>query len=347
MFFLIHSSQTGIGILNYQRKLIEGAGHDAWQSILLTGLSMHLVIGMMYSVLKHSEEGDLISINKSLFGKLIGHTLSLFFVGYLALSATTVIRTYIEILQVWVFPMIHTWELTLLMLVVIYYIVSGGFRIVTGISFWGVLIPSFLLLTVVIPLKYAHWNNLLPLFNHDVFELLESAKASTLIYIGFESLFLYYPFVKNADKSAKWAHLAILYTTILYLLITIISLVYFSQGQLKHAVWATLVLTKIYQMPFIERFEYIFIFTWCFVILPPICISIWGFTRGIKRIFNIKPKTSLIFVIILIFCISLMINNRIEVDTLGNITSTIGFYIIYIYVTILYIATKIKGRFAK
>lgn len=342
IFFLIHSSQTGIGILGYQRKLIEGAGQDAWQSIIITGLSIHLIIYMMFSILKNSDEGDLISINKGLFGKVLGHTLSFLFLGYLVLSSITVVRSYIEVLQVWVFPKIHTWELTLLMLIVIYYIVAGGFRVVTGISFFGVILPSILILTIVFPLKYAHWNNLLPLFNHSLPDLLESAKSSTIIYIGFESLFLYFPFVKSIEKSAKWAHLAVFYTMILYLLITIVSLVYFSQGQLQHTVWATLILSKIIHMPFIERFEYIFIFTWFLVILPPICVAIWGVTRGGRKILNIKPKASLIAIIILMFLISLIINNRIEVAALEYITSNIGFYVIYAYVPLMYILTKIR-----
>ncbi|MGQ0438002.1 GerAB/ArcD/ProY family transporter, partial [Bacillus sp. B-TM1] len=43
VFFLVHSSQTGVGVLGYQRELIQGAGHDAWQSILITGISIHIV----------------------------------------------------------------------------------------------------------------------------------------------------------------------------------------------------------------------------------------------------------------------------------------------------------------
>ncbi|MEN1937433.1 GerAB/ArcD/ProY family transporter [Paenibacillus sp. 102] len=347
VFFLVHSSQTGVGILSYQRELIQRAGHDAWQSILITGISIHLVILMMYSILKDSEEGDIIAINKSLFGKIIGHLLSACFLGYMALSALNVTRAYIEILQVWIFPMIHTWELTLLVLVVVYYIISGGFRVVTGISFWGVVIPSFLIIMMFFLLKYAHWNNLLPLFNHDISDLLESAKVSMLMYLGFESLFLYYPFIKNRDKSQKWAQIATLYTTILYLILTIISFVYFTQGQLKHTVWATLIITKIFQLPFIERFEYIVIFIWFLVVLPTICCYVWSFTRGVKKMCNIQPKKSLIFVILLIYIASVLIDNRVKVTILGNITSNLGFYIIYGYVPLLYVVTKIKKNYQK
>ncbi|HEK9098827.1 GerAB/ArcD/ProY family transporter [Bacillus pfraonensis] len=347
VFFLVHSSQTGVGVLGYQRELIQGAGHDAWQSILITGISIHIVIKMMYSVLKYAEDGDLISINNKLFGKNIGYILSSLFIGYMIVSAIIVIRAYIEILQVWIFPTVHTWEFTLLILIVIYYIVAGGFRAVTGISFWSVIIPSFLIITVFFLIKYMVWNNFLPVFNHDIFEVLQSAKASTFMYLGFETLFLYYPFIKNRDKSVRWAHLATLTTTTIYLMLTIISFGYFTQGEIKHTVWATLILTKVFELPFVERIEYIIIFIWFFIILPPICCAIWGSTRGIKRMFNVKPKISLVCICIVIFVFAIFIDKRIKIEKLSDITSNIGFYILYAYIPLMYIMMKIKQAFQK
>ncbi|KXO04376.1 spore gernimation protein GerB [Bacillus thuringiensis] len=347
VFFLVHSSQTGVGVLGYQRELIQGAGHDAWQSILITGISIHIVIMMMYSVLTYSEDGDLISINNKLFGGKVGYILSSLFIGYMIVSAIIVIRAYIEILQVWIFPMVRTWEFALLMLIVIYYIVSGGFRAVTGMSFWSVIIPSFLIITVFFLVRYLAWNNFLPVFNHSIFEVLQSAKASTFMYLGFEPLFLYYPFIKNKEKSIKWAHLATLTTTVIYLVLTIISFGYFTQGQIKHTIWATLILTKVFELPFVERIEYIIIFIWFFIILPPICCAIWGSTRGIKRLFNVKPKVSLICICIVIFVFAIFVDTRIKIEELSNFISNIGFYILYGYIPFLYVTMKIKRIFQK
>ena len=119
------------------------------------------------------------------------------------LFCLTVLRTYIEVIQVWVFPTIKPWKLTLLFLLVAYYIIRGGFRSVTGICFWGVIIPIFVLLFLVFPMKYAHVRNIFPILNHSPLEILNS-KASALEFLGFNNP-CFYPFIKKKSLN-KWAH---------------------------------------------------------------------------------------------------------------------------------------------
>jgi uncharacterized membrane protein YobD (UPF0266 family) len=65
----------------------------------------------------------------------------------------------------------------------------------------------------------------MPVFNHSILEIAQSSKASSLIFIGFESLLIYFPFIKHPSKSAKWAHGALAFTTFIYLLVTLITFV--------------------------------------------------------------------------------------------------------------------------
>ena len=45
VFFLIHSMQSGVGILGFQRFIAKSAGYDAWMSIILSGLMIHIFCG--------------------------------------------------------------------------------------------------------------------------------------------------------------------------------------------------------------------------------------------------------------------------------------------------------------
>ena len=83
------------------------------------------------------KDNDLMTIHTTCFGKWIGTFFSVCFAAYLLLFCLTVLRTYIEVIQVWVFPTIKPWKLTLLFLLVTYYVIKGGFRSVTGICFLG------------------------------------------------------------------------------------------------------------------------------------------------------------------------------------------------------------------
>ncbi|MFC4559996.1 GerAB/ArcD/ProY family transporter [Virgibacillus kekensis] len=335
VFFLIHSSQTGIGLLSFQNTIIENAGYDSWISVIITGLSLHIILWMILKMVSNPTK-DLLKIHQISFGEKTGNFLSVIVIGYFLLLALTVFRTYIEAIQVWVFPMIKTWELSLGLACLIIYIITGGFRTLTGISFLGVVLPSILLLTLYFPLQYANFRNLMPVFNHSILEIAQSSKASSLIFIGFESLLIYFPFIKHPSKSAKWAHGALAFTTFIYLLVTLITFIYFSQGQLKHTLWPTLSMIKIVEFSFIMRIEFIFIFTWLLVILPTVCIPIWCCTRILKKIMKVKPRKSLYTIMLFILLCSIFIDDHLKVDALRKFTSEVGFYFIYSYIPLLF-----------
>lgn len=345
VFFLINASQTGVGMLGFQRDISKYAGYDAWIGIILSGLVLHIILFIMFQLLKNASNGDLISLHRDYFGKLIGNTLTILILVYFILLATTVFQTYIEILQVWVFSTIYPWEFTLIISIAIYYLVSSGFRVITGIAFWSTLIPIILVFVLIYTLKYSHFSNLLPIFSHSVKDILKSSKECTLSFLGFESMLFFLCFIRDSHKSKKWAHFGLLFTTLTYIVLTIITFAFYSQGQLNHVIWPTLVMTKIVQIPFIDRFEYFFIFSWLLVLLPPICLSLWSVTRGLKYVFNFKPTYSLLGVLLLINLSTIFLNERTTLQNIQKITSDMGLYILLLYIPALYIVVLIKNQF--
>lgn len=141
--------------------------------------------------------GNLIDLQRQTFGKWIGNVFNIIFAAYFLIVSISVIRTYVEIIQVWMFPTASTFMLTLFLCLVSYYIISSGFRVITGIcviSIGGTLGYLFLSLFV---LKYSHWDNLLPIFTHSFSDILKSAQLSIYSMTGFEVYLMIYPFVKS------------------------------------------------------------------------------------------------------------------------------------------------------
>lgn len=138
VFFVIHATQVGVGALNFQRPLMKEAGQDAWMAVLMAGLSAHVLIWLMYRLLSHLPSGgDLVSLHEQYFGRWIGGVLSLGLLFYYALAAFMVLQSYIEVIKVWVFPLMGAWQFSLMFLLMTYYVVSGGFRVVVGLCVWG------------------------------------------------------------------------------------------------------------------------------------------------------------------------------------------------------------------
>src|SRR5690606_34515961 len=51
LYFVMHTTQTGIGVLGFQVPMVNAAGTDSWLSLLVTGAAFHIVIFMMFTLL--------------------------------------------------------------------------------------------------------------------------------------------------------------------------------------------------------------------------------------------------------------------------------------------------------
>ena len=333
-FYLIHSIQVGVGILGFQRYIAQYAGYDAWISIIVTAALFHLIIWIMYKMLNKSK-GDLVSIHRDLFGKWLGGLFSSLFIIYFIMQATSILQTFIIIIQVWLFPDMSTWHFALIYLSLVYYAVSFGFRGVGGVCFFGVVIPFYLIVTLIPPLYYGDFRHVLPMFTHSIQDIMAAVKQMTYSFLGIEVLLIFYPYLKNPEKSQKWSHYANLYTTFLYLLVAFSAFVYYSEAKLAHTIWATLTMWKIVSLPVLERFEVIGITTWVIVILPNICLLVWSASRVAKRISTIRQKTFLPLILVLMYIPICLIDDLEKIYKLTDITGRIGFYIVYAYIPLI------------
>ncbi|MBM7566258.1 GerAB/ArcD/ProY family transporter [Paenibacillus sacheonensis] len=347
LWFMIHKSQTGVAVLDFQSRIAQGAEQDSWVSVLLTGLSMHLVVLLMFYVLKHANRGDLVSLHVQLFGRGLGTLLNGVFLLYLLLLVCYQLITYSQVIQALVFPDMGTWRIGLVFLLLFVYITSGGFRVITGTAFWFVLIPSLLIVTLFIPLQYADWRNFLPMFNHSLPEYAYSAAQSLPLYIGVELLLMYYPFIRNNDKAQKWAHIGVMHTYLLYFVFVVATFAYYNMGQLRHSVWPTLGMSKIIQFTFLDRFDYFYIFNWVFVITPPCCLILWSCTRILRFTTRMSGRVSLWATAAVVFVIVAVFHDMLAIDRLGAVVRYAGTSLLFGYIPLLAVCVFIANRFRK
>ncbi|WP_409251903.1 GerAB/ArcD/ProY family transporter [Bacillus sp. SCS-153A] len=334
ILFLIHSIQVGVGVLGYQRVIAKSAGYDAWMAVIIAGLLTNIIVFIIFKVVQ-TGGGDLIEANKTAFGKWFGKFFDTVYLLYFCLIAVTVARTYIEVIQVWMYPRISPLLFAVLFFLLVIYVVNGGLRTVAGVAFFGTVLPAYLVLTFGFTFPFADFRNLLPVWDHTVIDLLKSTRDMTLSFLGYETLLIFYPYISQGDKSKKWAHAGLLLTTTIFTALTLVSFAFFSEGQLEKTVWATLSMWKIVEMPFVERFEYIGIANWCLIILPNVCISLWCASRIAKRSFKWNQRKTLIFLSALcVFAISLL-EERNHINTLNDITSKVGFYLNFGFIPFL------------
>ncbi|TRM12199.1 GerAB/ArcD/ProY family transporter [Lentibacillus cibarius] len=347
VFFLITASQVGVGVLGFQSVINKYAEQDAWMSLIVAGGAVSVIIWIMYGMLSNNAEGDIAAIHEFTYGKWLGAFFTILFSAYLLLMALVVLRTYIEIIQVWMFPHVKVWALLLLIIPLIYYTTADKFRAVVGVCFLGVVYPLFLILSFLFPLRYARLTNILPVMDHSFMEIMQSSSIAILEFMGLAVLLVFYPFIREAKQSQKFAHFGNLSTTALYLLICVISYLYYDQSEMENLIWGTLNLWKIIELPFMDRFEYFGIATLFFSILPNIALFVWASARSLNRVFGFAQAKMTGILLFILFIACLISGGRQGINFLNDITGTIGLWFLFAYIPVLFFINFIRRKVQK
>lgn len=340
-FFIVTGSQIVVNILKFQSVVTEDAEQDAWISVLLMGLGTLLVMWCILRLLNNEQnygQPDLFSIHKRFFGSWIGNLLNLAIILYEALGAILYLRAYIEILNVWLFPRLSPLGFAAIFSLLIWTVVIGGFRTITGTFFLNFiyLLPLYFINTFIF--SDAHFSNLLPIADHSLADLSNSLIKASSCFLGFESILFYYPFIKRPKLAVKWCYFGLLNTTYTYLLLTIQGLVYFNIGELRTLVWPVLTFWKSIHFPLVDRFEYIGIIYWLTVLIPNVSLGAWIVSRGVKQIAPvIKQKYALVAFLLILTAVCAIIQSRPQIEWINALISHIGFYLVFVYIPFLLI----------
>ena len=345
LFFVIHSTQIGVGIHGFQRIVYQDARHDAWISVLFAGLATHIVAFCMIKTLEAYGSNDLYGIQQDVYGKWIGNFLNVIYILYCSVAFFSVIRNYTEVIQAWIFPGISTWFVSATLLIIIIYTFTGGLRVMVGVSFFSIVLALWILPMLIFPLKFSSAESLFPILEANISSILKGAQSMTFTVIGFEILNVIYPFIKDKKNVKKHTHLALLATTFVYLSVMLVSITYYSEGELLKTIWATLTLFSIISFPFMERFEFVAVVFWMLIILPNLCLYLWAAYRGTIRLVNVSGTKFVWIFSLLIFIGTLMVQTRTQINMINTQFGKVAFYIVFVYPIFLYMITMLKKKF--
>src|SRR5699024_7823542 len=74
-------------------------------------------------------------IQVDIFGHILGKLLGVIYVVYFGLVLVSVLATYIQVVQLFLYPTFPTYLLCILILLLILYAVIGGLRVIVGVGF--------------------------------------------------------------------------------------------------------------------------------------------------------------------------------------------------------------------
>lgn len=344
VFFVIHGEQFGAGVLGFSRIIAKEAGYDAWIGVIIAGVICHCLLWVMYYMLS-LVQGSVLTVHTYVFGKIIGNILNVVFLLYFLVVSISILRTYIEIVQVWLYPTASPFILSLVFSFLIYYIVSSGFRVITGICVISIFVSfSYMILCLYCMIQYGHFDNFLPIWNHKTSDLFLAAKGSIYTMTGFEIILMIYPFINSPQKSHKFAQYSVLFSNMLYVLSALSALSFFSEKQLMNVIWSQLSMTQIIEFSFLQRIDFLVISGYALIMITSIILPLWAFSRGVREIFQVKQKYILIGALILSVIGSILLSDRHIINTFINQIANFAQYLIVIYIPLLCIILYIKVK---
>ncbi|WP_433742511.1 GerAB/ArcD/ProY family transporter [Falsibacillus pallidus] len=342
LMFIVHTAQTGVGIAGLPRVVFLQSENDAWISVLITGAVVTIVLFIMDKTLKMFESADLYSIHEYLFGKwgskLVNSAVSI----YLLSGYFIILKDYTEMVQEWIFPTLPTWIFTLMLSFLAFYAVTGGIRVVVGICVLSLILSIWITFIIAVPLQYMDYSHLLPIWNHSFKQIMMGTFKTSLSIVGYEMVMFVYPFVQNKEKVFRYSMIGNLYSTLLFTLVTFVSIGFFSSTGLKRTIWPVLSMFKIVRIPNLERFEFIAVSFWMLIILPNICLYLWSSVRGIKKVLGITGRKSLYIALSIAWLGTLFLKERIFNNLASDYVGYAGFALFFVYPFLLYAMVKLK-----
>jgi|SRR5699024_10548 len=347
LFFLIVGVQLGVGTIGASRYIFTFTRHDSWVSILIALLFTMVTVAVMFSILNQYENADIFGIQVDVFGSFIGKALSSIYIIYFGASLITVLLTYIEIIQVFLYPTFPPYVIGFLILSLAIYCILGGIRVITGAAFVFFLLSQPLLFLLIDPASRMYWEHFLPMLQASPQEILQGVRATTYTLGGFEMLFLLYPFIKNKEKAKLPTFLGIAYSAFILLITTVILIGYYSLEYVEHIEWSLLTIFKSASFTFLERLDYFVIAEWMMLILPNNILLMWGMTYGLKRLYNIKQRHSIFILAAIILVIVSFIRYDYKILRFSDYVGQVGFWLIFVYPFVLLPCVIIKKKWRK
>ncbi|MEN1968568.1 GerAB/ArcD/ProY family transporter [Lentibacillus sp. N15] len=347
LFFIIPGIQIGVGIMGFPTYVYNEAAQDSWISIIIAYLYMMFIVYIMFLILKQYKSADILGIQVDVFGKWIGKLLGTIYMIYFFVGLLTVFVTYIEVVQIFIFPEMSSFVMGGLLLILMIYCILGGLRVIVGAVFLFFFLTMWLLFLLYAPLMNIEFDNFQPFFEASVPSLLHGAKQTAFTFLGFEILFFIYPFIQNKQQAKRPVFLGLSYTAGIVLLDMVIAIGFFSPGLLTQLEWAVLDLFKGIKLPFINRFDFIAIAIWMMVTLSTMLLLLWGIVYGLKRLYNIPQKFTVYAVALLLFIACGFITYHAYVMQLTTAYASVSIWLVYVYPIILLPLVWMKKRWGK
>ena len=209
LFFVLVHTMVGVGLLSLPYRTNIAAGNDGWISVLITGIMIQLIVLIIWFLCRKFPNLTVYDFSQVILGKTPGSVVNLLYILYTLIVVSYVFVIFLETLKRWILPETPAWILFLM----------GGFLLIYGgtstikqmVALFSFLFLFILLLCFIKVLVFhdspKDIRYLLPIGSNGAWTILKSTSSTFVSFLGFETLLIYYAFMKQPKKlSAMKGH---------------------------------------------------------------------------------------------------------------------------------------------
>lgn len=344
LMLFLYTVPIGVGVLGMARFIALKAGHDAPLATLVAGFYTQFGILFMWLLLNRFKKYGIYEIHQVMFGKWIGKLFNVLFAAYCLYAFFMTLRTFVELVSTWMFPMTQPWVLTGLFLVPIIYSSSAGLRLLGRFSVSVFFLSIWIVLLIYFPIKEGGTSHLFPIGANGIKAILAGSQNAALSLLGVELLMVIYPYVVHKPDVLPAASIASWGTTFVYTINSVVTIIFFSADQLEKTIWPMLAMFKHVQMPFIERFETIMIAFWVIQVVNTAGAYLWAGIEGVKRTMRVKKTWIYLVLVPTSVYMSTVIRGRVMINNHLNVLAKIGLAVVVVYPFVMWLIALILRK---
>ncbi|MEC0244435.1 GerAB/ArcD/ProY family transporter [Paenibacillus chitinolyticus] len=313
--FLVFNTQMGVVFFTLPRIAATYFGTNGWTSVLLVGVIATFNIYLISLVNKYGKGVSFFEIVEKAIPKWVLAPLYLFMTAVFSMVGCLVVKQYVLIYQLLIFPSTPDIVLKLVVDLLVLLLLLKGIYTISKAN-----IIFCLLLLLLVPIFIAFTTEfdsvrLTTSFFKDGESISKGFVKMYSAFMGYEiSLF----FIPYASKSVKWmrgVYIGNFVVTFVYTTVTFICYGFFSYIQLKHQSFPLLDLLAFLKFPFMERIQNFLYSVFLISVIVTAAMYFWSGKETLKRLFpRIKGTYLIVAIMLATFFISYIPQTLIVVE---------------------------------
>lgn len=349
LFTTVILTIIGVGNFSYPSSLTKLVGTDGWLVTIIVGFIVYGLIYCIYKVEQINNYKSFIVVLKNNFGDVFGKIVAIILTAFNIYLISIGMRVFAEVLKMYLLPKTPIQFIVLVMILVGILFIRGEFSnmiMFNEISFGIIFIPMLFILIALT--KNVDLSRLLPMFQDLPQNYIIAISISAFAFDGIEILYLIIPSVKEKRNIPKVMSGSIIFITVFYIILTIMSIGIFGVNQTKYLMWPTISMIKSINISgsFIEQWEGIVMIFWILFYFTTFANTYFFSCVLLKDTLNLGDvKISSLILAPFVYIFAVYSTNLVEVFKYYAIAS-IGFSIFSILILIfgLLIVSIIKTR---